>query len=124
MLSHHPSSSASFLLQNLKDRVCFSSKLDRCSFRISLDVIYQSLPFWISFLLCVPSPWGLGKRCLPRKCMSNEILPQTSQDVCAERSFFLCSEHRGRMGDSVSQWKKEGLWNQIHLCLGLGSTFS
>lgn len=38
MPSHHPCASASFLLQNLKDRVCFSFSHDGCSFRVFLEV--------------------------------------------------------------------------------------
>ena len=38
MPSHHPCASASFLLQNLKDRVCFSLNHDGCSFRVFLEV--------------------------------------------------------------------------------------
>ena len=38
MPSRHPCASASFLLPNLKDRVCFSFSHEGCSFRVFLEV--------------------------------------------------------------------------------------
>lgn len=71
--------------QNLKDRICFSSNLYNCSFRSSLEVTYLVSPLLdrISSLRLERRAQCLGQRGnLTRKCVSDGILCQTSQNVC------------------------------------------